>query len=311
MLTVEMLRGNAALAGLTDEQLNSIAVMSQNDENTVIDNRIGALHGQYDTDILSISGITKNEGEKSYDYMKRVMTGYKSAAASTDTLKTEITGLKAEKEKLQKQLESGSADATLKQALKDTEARLSQAQAKYETSKTELENTKKSYEAKIKDIQVDYAFDKAITGMTFKADVDDSVKAVLLKDAKQQVLAKGTPDFVEINGARALVFRDANGLTLNNPTNLAPLTISEMLSNVESLKSILGTGTAGAGTRTVPPTPTTDPVLQMSQARSQVEADNIIEKYLMDKGYTRYSKEFITESTKLRAQYNVDKLPIR
>lgn len=311
MLTVEMLRGNAALAGLTDEQLNSIAVMSQNDENTVIGNRIGALHGQYDTDILSISGITKNEGEKSYDYMKRVMTGYKSAAASADTLKTEITGLKAEKEKLQKQLESGSADATLKQALKDTEARLSQAQAKYETSKTELENTKKSYEAKIKDIQVDYAFDKAIAGMTFKADVDDSVKAVLLKDAKQQVLAKGTPDFVEINGVRTLVFRDANGLTLNNPTNLAPLTISEMLSNVESLKSILGTGTAGAGTRTVPPTPTTDPVLQMSQARSQVEADNIIEKYLMDKGYTRYSKEFITESTKLRAQYNVDKLPIR
>lgn len=311
MLTVEMLRGNAALASLTDEQLNSIAAMSQNDENTVIGNRIGALHGQYDTDILSISGITKNEGEKSYDYMKRVMTSYKSAAASADTLKTEITGLKAEKEKLQKQLESGSADATLKQALKDTEARLSQAQNKYETSKTELENTKKSYEAKIKDIQVDYAFDKAIAGMTFKADVDDSVKAVLLKDAKQQVLAKGTPDFVEINGVRTLVFRDANGLTLNNPTNLAPLTISEMLSNVESLKSILGTGTAGAGTRTVPPTPTTDPVLQMSQARSQVEADNIIEKYLMDKGYTRYSKEFITESTKLRAQYNVDKLPIR
>lgn len=311
MLTVEMLRGNAALTGLTDEQLNSIAVMSQNDENTVIGNRIGALHGQYDTDILSISGITKNEGEKSYDYMKRVMTGYKSATASADTLKTEITGLKAEKEKLQKQLESGSADATLKQALKDTEARLSQAQAKYETSKTELENTKKSYEAKIKDIQVDYAFDKAIAGMTFKADVDDSVKAVLLKDAKQQVLAKGTPDFVEINGVRTLVFRDANGLTLNNPTNLAPLTISEMLSNVESLKSILGTGTAGAGTRTVPPTSTTDPVLQMSQARSQVEADNIIEKYLMDKGYTRYSKEFIAESTKLRAQYNVDKLPIR
>lgn len=311
MLTVEMLRGNAALTGLTDEQLNSIAVMSQNDENTVIGNRIGALHGQYDTDISSISGITKNEGEKSYDYMKRVMTGYKSAAASADTLKTEITGLKAEKEKLQKQLESGSADATLKQALKDTEARLSQAQAKYETSKTELENTKKSYEAKIKDIQVDYAFDKAIAGMTFKADVDDSVKAVLLKDAKQQVLAKGTPDFVEINGVRTLVFRDVNGLTLNNPTNLAPLTISEMLSNVESLKSILGTGTAGAGTRTVPPTSTTDPVLQMSQARSQVEADNIIEKYLMDKGYTRYSKEFIAESTKLRAQYNVDKLPIR
>lgn len=311
MLTVEMLRGNTALAGLTDEQLNSIATMSQNDENTVIGARIGAMHGQYDTDILSISGISKNNGEKSYDYMKRVMNSYKSAVADTKALQTEITGLKAEKEKLQKQLESGSADATLKQTLRDTEARLTQLQTQYETSKTEFEKTKKGYEDKIKDIQVDYAFDKAISGMTFKNDVDDSVKTVLLKDAKQQVLAKGTPDFVDINGVRTLVFRDANGLTLNNPTNLAPLTISEMLSNVDSLKSILGTGTAGAGTKTVPPTPTTDPVLQMSQARSQVEADNIIEKYLMDKGYTRYSKEFVNESAKLRAQYNVDKLPIR
>ena len=69
MLTVEMLRQNTSLAGLTDAQLTAIATMSQNDENTVIGTRIGALHGQYDADILSITGIKKNDGEKvSYTY---------------------------------------------------------------------------------------------------------------------------------------------------------------------------------------------------------------------------------------------------
>ena len=47
MLTIEMLRQSSDLAGLTDNQLNAIAEMSRNDENTVIGTKIGALHGQY------------------------------------------------------------------------------------------------------------------------------------------------------------------------------------------------------------------------------------------------------------------------
>ena len=82
MLTIEMLRQSSDLAGLTDNQLNAIAEMSRNDENTVIGTKIGALHGQYDTDILDITGIKKKDGEKSYDYAKRVLGEYKAKAES-------------------------------------------------------------------------------------------------------------------------------------------------------------------------------------------------------------------------------------
>lgn len=67
MLTIEMLRQNSALTGLSDAQLTAIAEMSKNDENTVIGTKIGALHGQYDTDILGITGIKKKT-------VKRAMT---------------------------------------------------------------------------------------------------------------------------------------------------------------------------------------------------------------------------------------------
>lgn len=67
MLTIEMLRQNSALTGLSDAQLTAIAEMSKNDENTVIGTKIGALHGQYDTDILGITGIKKK-------MVKRAMT---------------------------------------------------------------------------------------------------------------------------------------------------------------------------------------------------------------------------------------------
>lgn len=76
MLTIEMLRQSSALTGLTDDQLNAIAEMSRNDENTVIGTKIGALHGQYDTDILGITGIKKKDGEK-------VMTMLSAYLAST------------------------------------------------------------------------------------------------------------------------------------------------------------------------------------------------------------------------------------
>ena len=310
MLTQEMLRANEALAGLTDDQVKAITQMSQNDENSVIGARIGTLHGQYDTDILQISGIAKKDGEKSYDYMKRVMTKFKEDAVSIGSLNTEITQLKANKADLEKKLADGAGDATLKQKLADTETRLTQLQSQYTADKAKYADEKKAYELKIKDIYVNTAFDNAISGFTFKDGIDDSVKQVLLADAKRQVLAKGTPDFVEVNGEKTLVFRDANGVILNNPaTNLAPYTAAELLRSVSSLSAILGDGKKGTGTKGgIPPTNTTS---ILGTAKTQVEADEAIAKHLMEKGLTRYSKEFAAESAKLRTELQVDKLPLR
>jgi hypothetical protein len=95
MLTVEMLQQNTQLSGLTVEQFNAIAEMSRNDENTVIGTKIGALHGQYDSDILSITGVAKNSGEKSYDYLKRVLNANKTDLETLATTKQELATAKA------------------------------------------------------------------------------------------------------------------------------------------------------------------------------------------------------------------------
>lgn len=311
MLTVEILRANTALTGLSDEQLTAIATMSKNDENTVVGNRIGELHSRYDADILSLTGEAKKEGEKTYDYMKRSFGIVKAAAAKAETYEKEVKQLKADKADLEKKLADGSADETLKQKLKDTEHRLSQLQTQYETDKTKFEADKKDYENKIKSIHVDHAFAQAIAGLKFKDGVDENVKKVLIENAKQQVLAKGTPDFVDVNGVSTLIFRDSNGMPLNNPANsLAPYTVTEMLQGVDALKAILGTSKAGGGTGPIPPSPTVGP--DISGAKNQVEADDIIADYLIkQKGLTRYSAEFVTELSKLRADLGVDKLKVR
>jgi hypothetical protein len=315
MLTIEMLRQSSALTGLTDDQLNAIAEMSRNDENTVIGTKIGALHGQYDADILGITGIKKKDGEKSYDYAKRVLGEYKTKAESTKTIQTQLTAAQAQVAELQSKLEKGAGDETLKQQLKDAKAQVTQLQTQLQTKETEFNTKKAEFDKTIKDTHVDYAFQAATAGLKFKSGITEPIQKTLLNAAKAEVLAKGTPDFIEDGqGGKKLVIRGVDGNILNNPkNNLNPYTMQELVMET-SLKDVIDTGrqqtgggTGGFGSGSGG----TGGTLDLSGIKSQVEADKAIEAHLLANGLTRDSQEFADQSMQLRTENNVASLPIR
>lgn len=315
MLTIEMLRQNSALANLSDAQLTAIAEMSKNDENTVIGAKIGALHGQYDTDILGITGIKKKDGEKSYDYAKRVLGEYKTKAESVKTVQAELDAAKAQVTELQSKLEKGAGDETLRQQLKDAKAQVTQLQSQLKTKETEFSSKKTEFETTLKNTHVDYAFQAATAGLKFKPGITEPIQKTLLNAAKAEVLAKGTPDFIEDGqGGKKLVIRGADGNILNNPkNNLNPYTMQELVMET-SLKDVIetgrkqqGGGTGGLGSGSGG----TGGTLDLSGIKSQVEADKAIEAYLLANGLTRDSQEFANQSLQLRAENNVASLPIK
>ena len=315
MLTIEMLRQSSALTGLTDDQLNAIAEMSRNDENTVIGTKIGALHGQYDADILGITGIKKKDGEKSYDYAKRVLGEYKTKAESAKTIQTQLTAAQAQVAELQSKLEKGAGDETLKQQLKDAKAQVTQLQTQLQTKETEFNTKKAEFDKTIKDTHVDYAFQAATAGLKFKSGITEPIQKTLLNAAKAEVLAKGTPDFIEDGqGGKKLVIRGTDGNILNNPkNNLNPYTMQELVMET-SLKDVIDTGrqqtgggTGGFGSGSGG----TGGTLDLSGIKSQVEADKAIEAHLLANGLTRDSQEFADQSMQLRTENNVASLPIR
>lgn len=317
MLTIDMLRQNSALAGLTDVQVNAIAEMSRNDENTVIGTKIGALHGQYDTDIFSITGIKKNDGEKSYDYAKRVLNEYKTKAGSTQDLQQKLDAANKKVTGLEKKIESGEGDAALRQQLKDTKAQVSQLQSQLQTKETEFNTQKKELEDNIKNVHVDYAFQAAVSGLKFKSGITDNVQNVLLKSAKAEVLTKGTPDFIDDGqGGKKLVLRGQDGNILNNPkNNLNPYTLQELILET-SLKDVIDTGrqqigggTGGQGGQGGQGG--SGVTLDLSSVKSQVEADKAIETYLLHTGLTRDSQEFADKSLEIRNDNNISQLPIK
>lgn len=298
MLTIEVLKQNSVLSGLSDDILSAISEMSKNDENTVIGNKIGALHGQYDADILSVTGVSKKDGEKSYDYAKRVLADYKGKV-----------------ETLQKQIEKGSNDAELKQQLKDAKALETQLRSQLSEKEKELVNAKSDFDKQLKSVHVDYAFNAATSGLKFKSGITEAVAKTLVNAAKSEVLSKGTPDFVDDgNGGKSLVFRDASGNILTNPANnLNPYSVSELLMST-SIKDVIDTGRKQNGTgtsATTTPAGNSAGTFDLSGVRTQVEADKAIEAHLLANGLTRDSSEFSDKLMQIRTENNVSELPIR
>lgn len=300
-LSIDILKANQVLASLTNDQLTAIVELSTNDEATVIGQKIGALHGQYDADVKALTGLDKNQGEKSYDYVKRVLGAYKE----------DVTKLQTEKTDLEAKVASSSGDAALKQKLADVEKRLTDAQALIDTNKTSLEAKTKEYEDALRNVHVDYAFAQATSGLKFKAGIPESVQSVLVNNAKTEILTKSKPEFIEVNGTKSLVFRDANGNVMNNPENkLNPFTAKELILTT-SLKDVLDFGKqqSGAGTNNLKTGGST--TLDFTGVKNQVEADDMIGQHLLSVGLTRGSAEFAAKQMEIRNENNVSSLPIR
>lgn len=313
MLTEQMIKQNPVVSTLTAAQINAITEMSRNDENTVIGTKIGELHGQYDADVLTVTGIKKNEGEKSYDYVKRVLADFKAKSETSATLKTQLDAANAKVTELQGKIEKGAGDVAVVQQLKDAKAQVEQLQAQLTAKEAELATKQSEFDQTLKSTHVDYAFGAATSGLKFKDGITEPIQKTLLAAAKAEVLSKGTPDFIDDGqGGKRLVLRGADGNVLNNPkNNLNPYTLQELVMET-SLKDVINTNhrQTGGGTKKTG-APNGNTVVDLSGAKTQLEADKVIANYLLANGLTRDSAEFSEQLTTIRTENKVNELPIR
>lgn len=311
-LTPELIKANESLAALTDEQIAAISSLSANEEATVISSKIGEHHGKIEADVKAVSGIDKNEGEKSYDYVKRALSTYKEKASSATQLQSEIQAQKAKITDLENKILEGKGNEAVAQRLKDAESKLGALQSQYDTDKSTWEKEKSSFTEKITAVQVNSEIAKATAGLKFKAAFPESVQKTLLKSAKETILGQYKPDWVEESGEKVMVFRDAKGEIVRNKANgLNPYTAQELIA--EQLADTLDQGKkqSGAGTGAEGGTGGGVETADITGAKTQVEADELITRHLMQNGFVRGTAAFAAEQKKIRDENNVSKLPIK
>lgn len=299
MFTLEELKQNKAFEGVSDENLNSILTLVNNSEQAAISKRVGELHGQYDADILAVTGMQKNAGEKSYDFVKRVLGDYKTKLKASEDKVADLT----------KKVADGSQDEQLKKDLADAKSLAEQVKGQLTAKQKELDALKETHAAELLGMQFDAAFNTAAAGLKYKAGITENVQKALLQAAKTEILARGKAE-VQTDGT--LVLRGADGEILRNKNNnYNPYTVSELL-NESSIKDVLDTGNkGGGGTGAAGGGGGMGNLLDLSNVQTQIEADRAIEQHLLAKGLTRDSAEFAEESMKLRTDNNISSLPIR
>ena len=204
-LTKETLRANESLAGLSDEQVSLIETLSRNDENTVIGNKIGELHGNYDADILAATGIAKQQGEKTYDYLKRAAGEIKRRADKSDEFQQKVTALTGERDALREQLKAGGA-GDLSAQLAAKEAELKNTKKLYADTKADLDKLTKESVSKMTALQIGYEIKGAAAALKFKPEIPQAVADLAVQNIVKELETAHKPEFIpDGNGGQRLV----------------------------------------------------------------------------------------------------------
>lgn len=313
MLTREILVANAALSGLTDEQITAITTLSQNDENSVIAKKTSEIYGALDVDILEASGIAKNSTEKTYDFAKRVIGEFKTKAESANGLQSQIDTLTKEKARLEKAIADGSADAETVKALKQAKADLANVTTQYTELNTKFEQMKTEHEKEMFGVKIDNELQTAAAGLTFKTGLPESVTKVILAQANEKI--KGmNPEYIDDGkGGKILAFKDASGAIMRNPNNqLNPFTPGELLTKELETMGVLEPKRQQPGGGTEPPKrqPGGGSItVDASGAKTRTEAYEIIANSLMQQGLTNGSKAFDDAMSQAWKDNNINQLP--
>lgn len=313
MITLEMLAADAALAGLTDEQKNAIALMSRNDEEVVIGNRFREVYNKLDETIARETGIARNGDEKTYLYLERAAKELATKANSVEGLNTKITDLTRERDRLKEQIAKG-GDEALRKQLEQANKDLDGVRKQYDTLKADFDKAKTDHAAELLGIQIDNELAGAKAGIKFKAEFPQAATDTLMANALNTI--KGmSPEFIDDGkGGKRLVFKEADGQISRDPENhLEPYTAEALLKKELRAMGILDEGRRAAGVSTTQPQQHQQQgaAVDLSMARTQQEADNIIHGQLNAQGLVRGSKKYQEAYDAAWKENNIISLPVK
>lgn len=310
-LSEDIIKANQALSTLTPEQISAIASLSLNDEAAVIGKKTGEIYGNIEKDVIETSGFEKKQGEKAYEFVKRVITDFKVKAESSTDIQNQITALQAERAELMKQISEGNTDPLIKQQLRDAQSELSAFKQKALELETEVSETKSKYAKEVSSIKLDAEIDKTLAGFAFNSTISENVRNLVIENAKGKLKAYSSAMEQDLAGNTVLVFRDADGEVIRDATSRLPITIQSVMStelkdiiDVKKQPTGLGGNPKGGGG---PDTGTLD----LSEHKNQISANKAVSDYLLKKGVLRTSPDFAREMAKIRTENRIAELPIQ
>lgn len=310
MLTQEVLIANELLKSLSEEQIKAIVNLSQNDENAVIAKRIGEIYGALDSDILAASGVAKNGTEKTYDYAKRVLSDFKTKVDGIAALNTQIADLTKEKTRLENVIKEGSGNEETAKQLKQVRKDFENITKQYNELNQKYQETEQKHAKELFNLKVDGELQSATGKFKFKAGLPESVTKIIMSQAIEKIKSMSPELIDDGKGGKTLVFKGEDGAIMRNPANqLNPYSPAELLEKELNGMGVLEAKRTVTGTGTTPPAPANNSVIDVTGAKTRVEAYDIISAALLAQGKTVGSESFETAMAEAWKENNIAQLP--
>lgn len=289
-----------------------IATRAENLYKSKIDDEVKAIHSQYDDDVFAILG--KRPGskdgvkQKSYDFIKELLTDYKGLLEQKDSLDkdTKVAALQLEIDKLK--TEGGG---------KHIQEIFDQAKSDWENEKASLIKDRDDAKNMSIDFQKKTAIGNAVRQLKFNPDVSESIRQMVLDNAEQQLISNS-----EFQDGK-LVFRDNEGKPILDKTTHSPLDAFGVISQMQAVKdiSLIDDKKPGGGgadvtikgniqTTSVEGKDTKSLILPEGSFKTRSEFLNVSEKALIDAGITRRMPEWDELKNAAYAEYKVAELPV-
>lgn len=190
--------------------------------NKKIGDRISELHTQYDNDIFEITGLRKKPEQKTYEFNKELLSGFKKDKEEYSALQIKYSDLEKSKGKGSENLAS-ELEQVRKQAQLDNENHLKQI--------ADLKSTGFN-------TQTEFAIDNVIAGLKFNPNIPESVRKSYIENVKRELIKNSE------NKEGNLVFKDKDGKVLLG-ADYTVKGVNDIVS--EQLADILTTGKKGLG----------------------------------------------------------------
>lgn len=255
--------------------------------------KIGELHGKYDTDFSSVLGITKPDGKKSYEFWREQVKLLKEKADSADGSK--LTEYQNKIKELEAKISSGEGAKLLKEQIAALEE-------KYGKDISAREETIVGLQKQIQNGAVQGKLNSALSSLKINSDLPKSLTDSFIANVMGDIIKEA-----KFDEAGNVIFYEGGKPKLN--TLAGPISAEDLLK--EKLQDILakdhkqkgGGGAGGAGGGSNP--------IQISGAKSQDQLRTAIEDMLLKDGLEKNSIEFIKKADKLFIENKGNSLPLR
>ena len=275
-------------------------------------------------DIKEVFGLDKSPGIKTYKHLKEVLTESEKKSSAAKKLEEQITEKDDQIKLLNEQVKKGGGDEALKKQISSLEEERDNLKKEVSDVKDSYKKAEEDYAKMLSDrdqksltTDLSMRYAKALSNpdnaIKFLDTIPEATRKRELKHVEAAVLQRGKPEYIDDgNGNMTLVFKNEDGTVLKNKSKgLDPYTAEDLYLEELQQSGILAKGkkAAGTGTGAGKGKGGNDFSVDISEAKTQTQAIEIIHRGVLENGISKVSPNFNIEVQRIAKENDVFDLP--